>query len=124
LAAASVCAEPFQPDSTFDRAGSVSLKTAYPADFWINSLDVGWVYTDPQGCAAILRVFSRFWSGVSFAAAKPPASKITARLEAIILNLIGVALSFIIIVELFVAESACHVRLSALLLSGTRHETF
>jgi hypothetical protein len=36
-----------------------------------------------------LRVFSHFLSGESPALAKPPASKITAKAEAIILNFIG-----------------------------------
>src|SRR5437773_4459432 len=76
-----------------NRFAPILLKTAYPADFLIASRDSGWsLYRSSSVAVAILRVFSRFSSGESPAFAKPPAIKITARLEAMILSLIGPSL--------------------------------
>jgi hypothetical protein len=64
-------------------------KTAYPAAFWIAAWAVGSsLYKSCKASAAILRVFCLFFSLSSSPPYAPTVNKATARIEAMILNLI------------------------------------
>jgi Protein of unknown function DUF72 len=68
-------------------------KTAYPAAFWMAAWEVGSsLYKSCKASAAILRVFSLFFSLSSSPPYATAESKTTARIEAIILNFIRMLL--------------------------------